>query len=544
MKKKIYRYGLALLAVSPMLVASCVEDTVPYSSTVLTDQVQQSPIAAEGSLGGVPSYLTSNVFGDRRDWDFGMGSLIHLRDCMTEDMAHYPSDYNQFSWAGTASYFTRDYIYPQYTWNFQTKAVSTTNLVLASVDTTSASNLQKGYYAVASTFRAMYYIDMMGEYEWMPSDVTPVGESPEGNNIEGLTVPIVTESTSESVAANNPRATREEMTKFIESDLKVAEKWIDFYEGTEKNMPHKDVVYGLFARLYLWVGDYANAEKYARLAITAPHNNVAVMTEAEAMNTSTGFNDAEANHWMLAVLQSKESLINNLRAWTAFVANDAAYGYTNVMKGASPIMIDANMYKRMRDTDWRKKMYKAPKTSALVGQDVWIDAELGEAMPDYSSTKYRPGQGDGTTWNIGSVTDIPLMRIEEMYFIEAEAAAHQDAGRGKQLLETFMKTYRDKQYSCSASSTDDVVEEIVFQKRVELWGEGRSFFDIKRLNLSTTRGYEGTNHIEDERYNTEGRANWMSWQIVLTEENSNKALKGYNNPASNSAAYKLWVPAE
>ena len=79
------------------------------------------------------------------------------------------------------------------------------------------------------------------------------------------------------------------------------------------------------------------------------------------------------------------------------------------------------------------------------------------------------------------------MRVEEMYFIEAEAVAHTNAAKGKELLETFMKTYRYPKYTCKVSSTDDVVEEIVFQKRVELWGEGQTFFDIKRLNYSVTR---------------------------------------------------------
>ena len=52
------------------------------------------------------------------------------------------------------------------------------------------------------------------------------------------------------------------------------------------------------------------------------------------------------------------------------------------------------------------------------------------------------------------------MRVEEMYFIEAEAAAHLDAAQGVALLTDFMKKYRDPNYVCPVSSTDDVVEEI------------------------------------------------------------------------------------
>ena len=104
-----------------------------------------------------------------------------------------------------------------------------------------------------------------------------------------------------------------------------------------------------------------------------------------------------------------------------------------------------------------------------------------------------------------------------------------------------MKKYRDPNYVCPVSSTDDVVEEIVFQKRVELWGEGQSFFDIKRLNYSVTRGYVGTNFSDDlARLNTNGRPAWMNWVIVQIEEENNEALVGMNNPDP-SDLYTPWV---
>ena len=128
-----------------------------------------------------------------------------------------------------------------------------------------------------------------------------------------------------------------------------------------------------------------------------------------------------------------------------------------------------------------------------------------------------------------------------MYFIEAEAAAHQDAARGAKLLTEFMKNYRDPNYSTKKTSTDDVVEEIVFQKRVELWGEGQTFFDIKRLNYSVTRGYPGTNCGDElSRLNTKGRPAWMNLVLIRTEANNNKALVGKNNPDP-SDLYTPWT---
>ena len=131
------------------------------------------------------------------------------------------------------------------------------------------------------------------------------------------------------------------------------------------------------------------------------------------------------------------------------------------------------------------------------------------------------------------------MRVEEMYFIEAEAAAHLNSSEGQQLLIGFMKQYRDKEYTTTLSG-NDLIEEIVFQKRVELWGEGLSFFDVKRLNLSVTRGYEGTNFGETKRFNTQGRPAWMNFCIVQTEKNNNAAIKGFENPDP-SDVYPVWA---
>ena len=131
---------------------------------------------------------------------------------------------------------------------------------------------------------------------------------------------------------------------------------------------------------------------------------------------------------------------------------------------------------------------------------------------------------------MGAATAYPIMRVEEMYFIEAEAAAHQNASQGQSLINNFMKNYRDPAYNTTLSG-DALVEEIVFQKRVELWGEGQTFFDIKRLNYSVTRGYPGTNCTDIQcLLNTKGRPAWMNYVIVRTEENNNSALINYNNP--------------
>ena len=200
-------------------------------------------------------------------------------------------------------------------------------------------------------------------------------------------------------------------------------------------------------------------------------------------------------------------------------------------------MIDAAMYARMSDTDFRKLMFKAPAGHALESKVPYIDAEWAAELPEYAAIKFRPNAGNTEEYTVGSSTSYPIMRIEEMYFIEAEAAEHLAPGEGIALLTDFMTANRDKEYV--PNTEVDAIDEIVFQKRVELWGQGLPYFDIKRLNMSVTRGYAGSNVDQARQFNTNGRPAWMNFCIVRSEKNNNAALLGFENDDP-TGAYKPW----
>ena len=338
---------------------------------------------------------------------------------------------------------------------------------------------------------------------------------------------------SEEEARNNPRVDRATMAAFILEDLNNAEEYIVNLENDTKTLPHLDVVYGLKARYYMWLGDYTNAKDYARKAINAA--STTVMTEKQCLDVATGFNNINLWMWGSKMMAEDDVVKTGIINWTSWLSNETRYGYA----GIEPFnMIDANMYARISDTDFRKKMWKAPAGSALDGQTPFLAADFEKALCTYASVKFRPNEGNADDYNVGSASAYPIMRVEEMYFIEAEAAAHLNDADGQSLITNFMTSYRDPAYTCTATGAD-LIDEIVFQKRVELWGEGTTFFDIKRLNMSVTRGYPGTNHAEARRFNTEGRPAWMNFCIVRTEKNNNKGLEGYENPDP-SDAYTPW----
>lgn len=541
--KKINILTLGTAAIFSLAsLTGCIEETEP-TSVATQQQVQQSTSATDALLMAMPASLNTvdEDLLNNNNWHavFGYGAMMMIRDLETGDFG-----FNVSSYAGhwrayfQDVYLGDDYVYMQYIWNYYYQTILAANNVIGGVDPESASDTQLGALGAGYAFRAMLYLDLARCYEFLNNDKTNSVNS-NGNDVLNLTVPIVTAGMSQDEARNNKRATRDSMAMFIESDLDLAEKYIVNLTNTQSNtLPTLACVYGLKARLYMWIEDYANAQKYARLAID--NASVTPMSEDDCLNTTTGFNDISKWMWGSNMTSEDDAVQTGIVNRVSWTSNQTTFGYTGMATGMY-ILIDKNMYDRISDTDFRKLEFVAPEGSALSGSERMIpelQQELDDAestMPAYTALKFRPNAGDIATYSTGAAAAYPIMRVEEMYFIEAEAAAHQNAATGLQLLTSFMRQYRDPSYTTSASSTDDVVEEIAFQKRVELWGEGQSFFDIKRLNLSVTRDYDDSWWLTAARFNTNGRPAWMNWVIVQNEGNNNEAVRNWNNPDPSDA---------
>lgn len=522
---------------------SCVDETEP-TKFANQSQVNASSAVTEALTYAMPMYF-NNVDEDiLKDYNwhavFGYGSMAIIRDMQTNDRSIGPNFNGHYLWAAADKSMDYDNIRMKYIWSYYYGFVLTANKVLQAIDIKNCDDNQKGYYGTALAFRAMLYLDLARTYEFLPNDAIN-GKNDKGNDVTNLTVPIVSEATSEDDARKNPRATREEMFKFILSDLDKAEEYIKFspFNG-DQTFPHLDCVYGLKARLYMWVEDYANAAKYARLAIDeAANSGVDLMTEEECLNTKTGFNDISKWMWGTQMTSEDRAVTTGIINWTSWMTNEQTFGYAGV--GGATCMIDAKLYSKISDTDFRKLEFVGPNgpvegqkfcsTAAYANYGIY---DFSALLDPYSSIKFRPNEGEADDYKTACATAIPVMRVEEMYLIEAEATAHTDAAKGKELLTAFMKT-RDPQYSFAGTSTQDVVDECFLQKRIELFGEGQIFFDYKRLNKPVDRTYENNNWPTTAQLKTTTRPAWMNWPISINEVNNNAAVRDYNNPSCTDA---------
>lgn len=302
-------------------------------------------------------------------------------------------------------------------------------------------------------------------------------------------------------------------------------------------MPDLACVYGLKARAYMWVENYPKAKEYAEKAIAA-HKGTPT-TEAQWLSTTNGFNDLDTPSWMWGMKFVKEDncVRTGIVNWTSWASNELKPGYS----AAEPhLMIDAALYNSIDNRDFRKLTFVAPEGSPLEGKENFINRSVLETPQDskdypvilepYASLKFKPAKGEMLLTQEGCSSAAPMMRVEEMYFIKAEAAAQTSPAEGKAAIEDFMRQYRFAEYACSATTKDGVVDEIFRQKRMEFYGEGIILFDYKRLNKPVVRHYDGSNWVEDKQFNTTTRPAWMNYVIVQTEGNNNSAVKSFNNP--------------
>lgn len=525
---------------------SCIDETEP-TSVATQAQAERSSSATKAQAMAMPAQLNAmdDDYVDNNSWHavFGYPAMMIIRDMMCNDMGFPTSDYaHHFYYFGADKYLGGQYIYAAYIWEYYYKLIQTANAVIGVVNPETATKEQLGFLGAAYAFRAMAYLDLARMYEFLPNEMTK-SVNADNNDVTGLTVPIVKPGMTEQEARNNPRAKKEDMVEFIKGDLELAKQYIpNITDRISRTLPNLACVYGLEARFDMWIEDYSAAAAAAENAIA--ESGMTPLSEAVALDKASGMNTPSQFMWCCNLVKEDAAVQSGIVNFVSWMSNQTSFGYTGTATGQYMIC-DKKFYNRISPTDWRIKWWQAPEGSDLRNQKAknhieYLIASAAEDMPELASLKFRPGQGNTEDYNVGCAVAVPLMRVEEMYFIKAEAEAHTDPAKGLATLTDFMVQYRDPNFAKKVSTVEAAIDEIIFQKRVELWGEGQLFFDYKRLNMSVNRGYEGTPFFNLMRLNSNGRPAWMNLVISVSEYQDNQAVNHWNNPDPSD----LYTPLE
>ena len=524
-------------AIGASLLNSCIQETFPMEAAATAEQMAQSSAALEGSVDGMvaqtyqPYYFFGS--GNQLEFDISYSGLLITYARMLNDLVNNSATIGYDWWTG----YCGSYGYVMNADNdrqtvpymsFYKIIKSANDIIGLLVEQENLTAEQRGYLGLAYTYRALMYHDLYNLYLPAPNKYTDVSK------VEGLTAPIIISDAEEETGYKTARAPKEVMSAFVLSDLDKAEELLADYVPPTGRYPGQPVVYGLKARMYLSIMDYANAAKYARMAIEA--SGKTPLTEAEWHNPTQAFCDASGNNsWMWYYSISAENM-GNLCNPTGFLAGESDWGYNSLTQFA----VHRWIYDRLSRSDFRKRSFIDPDRDTYpASYYTWADAKgfleayPFEELPDYFSLKIRCKAGNWTDYSVGGAVDWPIMRVEEMYLIEAEAIGmSQGESAGITALENFVKTYRDPSYSYAAASAtfkDGFVknfqEEVLFQKRIEFLGEGVGFFDAKRIRPGMKTWYPGSNVIHSTmKYDIEEVSPYWNFVIPTSEIENNEYI--------------------
>ncbi|WP_143961834.1 RagB/SusD family nutrient uptake outer membrane protein [Litoribacter populi] len=470
---KIFNKVIGVL-VGASLLFGCAED---YLETMPTDAVSGDEVfnTTDGALvalnGTYRRMWTSTTHGQ-----FGQKSTDLTFDLMGEDMVVHSQGYGWFN----AEYNFSQTVNPgngtrsDYLWSYNYIIANNASRLIANTPDAVGPQDDKDYIiGQGHVLRAYSYFYLANSFQ---QNVT-IDPSAPG-------VPIYREPTSEGAS----RAPLSEVYAFINEDL---DRGIALLEGKDRrHISHATaaVARGLKARVALQAGDYPAAAQYANAA----RQGLGLMNPDQY---NAGFSKYNPE-WM----------------WGLEIIDDQATIFASFFSHLDPIIlsyaslggqkkINTNLYSYMSDTDARKANFITPGTGA-------------GTTPDYASIKFvvaNPGSWDA---------DYLLMRASEMYLIEAEALARtgQD-GPAADLLNELVSA-RDAAYSFSGAG-QALIDEILIQRRIELWGEGFRYLDIKRLDLGLDRTGTIHNPALAQIMELPARDNMWIFRIPLREIDAN-----------------------
>lgn len=515
--KAIYLLPLAIAATA----CSHMDELLPQGGIALSQQLQETnkiiPSRADASFNGMFTKLGApgSTLGGTRPDDYGFIMMSFSNDIEAADVVLANSGYNWFSACGLLTSRNADYANPYVRYAAPYNTIASANEIIMSYPDNPEDTAILHKLAQARAMRAFAYLNLAPYFQF--GYAAGAEELP--------CVPIVTEKTTDFT--NNPRASVKDVYSLIVSDLTYAIENLEGYVRTDKARIDIQTAYGLRARAYLDMQEWALAAADAAKAAEG-------YTPASIAEVSVpSFIDINEHNWIWGYDMITDVAISNPYATSsAWIRSFSGDGYSAGTQVYS--CINKLLYDKISPTDVRKGWWvNASLESPLLAEVTWdgvsgnevaglVIDNVKQAFLPYTNVKFGMYSVGGTN----NDEDWPFMRVEEMILIQAEGLAKSGSeAQARTLLEDFVRTYRDPEYSADAGGRS-LADEIWFQRRVELWGEGFSNSDTRRLAKPLVRFHGGqeSNVPEAFRFNMTSDDGWWLMRFTSSEKNTNLAI--------------------
>lgn len=414
-----------------LLLAGCSGDFLDKEPT---DSVSSDEVGVPGNAERLFNGAWYNLFEYGTTYaNIGYRALQCQDDMMADDVVSRPA------YGFNSSYQFNDIAIPNnsrtsFAWYLIYKTIDNCNTAIA-IDGDSEEFFQAKGQALA--LRAFCYLHLAQHYQftYLKDPTAPC-------------VPIYTEPTT-SETAPKAKSTVAQVYQRVFDDLNLAQSYLKNYTRKgdgQKFKPNTNVVNGLLARTYLLTGQWEEAAK----AAAAARQGYSLMTTTAEYE---GFNNVSNKEWIWGHPQT-------------LAQSDASYNFyyldATYVGAYSSFMADPHFRDTFSEGDIRLGLFQ------------W----MREGYLGYKKFHMR---ADDTA-------DIVLMRASEMLLIEAEALAREGFPEKAVIPLNELRHARGLgDYDLTGKSQDDVVNEILMERRRELWGEGFSITDILRTQQSVKR---------------------------------------------------------
>lgn len=461
--KKITISAISALSVATLLLfGGCSAEFLDTKSTQDVDQGQifENTAGAMMAVNGLhklmhhPS-LTSNYAQG------GYETFMIWMDVMGEDLVYTYTNAQFQTQAKWALHRNVESTHLVYHYRLFYYFVSNANMIIDNIDNVSGTQAEKDYIkGQALAYRA--FANHILVQTWAQR------YKHEGNNTQlGIIL-----RTGKSLD-NLPRASVEDVYAQINKDLDDAVALLAPLKVARLNKSHIDVhvARGLKARVLLAQGKWKDAAEMAKLVVD---NSGAALQADTYVTFKNRMSDQNNTEWLWGK-KSQEDQAGTLRDFHSFMSNmNVSYNRN------TPRAIYNLLYNRIADTDVRKALW-FPNAQDKTITPLPIVPSSGRIV-NYMANKFLL---ENETAKCG---DVPYMRLPEMMLIMAEGYAR--AGEHAKAADALypLARHRDPQYVKSTNTGAALIDEVMFQRRVELWGEGFRFHDLKRLDMPLDRG--------------------------------------------------------
>ena len=387
---------------------------------------------------GISAYnLMAEVMGD----DFIMGA-------QGSGWFWYDAAYNVKTRYTSSSWRSYDLWMAYYTW------IANANYILAAEETMAGSSEDVAYvmgqaYAIRAYSYFMLSQSFARNYKYSSDPCVPIYNEPTMTTTTG-----------------QPRSTVAQVYEQIDNDIEKAVSYLA-KSPAQRHPSHISyaVALGIKSRIKLVEEKWQDAYDAAVAAIAASGKKITAVANFMGNNSV----DQGNVMWGAQIVSDQAGMYASLMA---HMSVDVAYGQR------APKQISPWLYNQMRPSDTRRAWWDP--TDATYSTGGYIQKKF-----DFSNLQ---------TWE----GDYIWMRVEEMYLNAAEAACHKgdDANAKKYLMD--LMAVRDANYTCektgnalatiTTDETGSLLEEILLQRRIELWGEDGRIYTIRRLH----QGFERT----------------------------------------------------